>query len=119
MSEGIVSLRRRGEERSAIARVDAAAVELLAVGQATSLQAARAEIILADMRAQRDQMTALLADLRGREPIDDSRIDEANTNLITAINAGIVQIDLFIARVQVFAAETAQSGPNQRYQNNL
>ena len=119
MSEGVVPLRRKGKERSALARVDVAAMELLVGGQATSLQAARAEIILADMRVQRDQMTALLADLRGREPIDDSRIDEANTNLITAINAGIVQIDLFIARVQVFAAETAQSGPNQRYQNNL
>ena len=113
MSEGIIPLRRRGEEQSALARVDVAAMELLVGGQATSLQSARAEVILADMRAQRYQLTALLADLRAREPAGDSRIDEANANLITAINSGIVQIDLFIAHVQVFAAEAIRSGPNQ------
>lgn len=112
MSEGIIPLRRRGQERSALARVDVAAMELLVGGQATSLQSARAEVILADMRAQRYQMTVLLADLRGREPAGDSRIDEANANLITAINSGIVQIDLFITHVQVIAAETAQSRLN-------
>lgn len=113
MSEGIVPLRRRGEERTALDRVDVAAVKLLVGGRATSLQTARAEVILADMRAQREQMTAVLSDLRGRELTDDPQINEANGNLITAINQGIVQIDLFIARVQVFAAEAAQSGPNQ------
>ena len=109
MSEGIIPLHRRGEERSALARVDVAAMEMLARGQATSLQAARAEVIIADLREQRDQMTTLLADLRGRELTDDARIDAANANLIAAINYGIVQIDLFIARAQILTAEAAQS----------
>ncbi len=108
MSEGIVPLRRRGEKRTALDRVDVAAVELLADGRTTSLQAARAEVILADMRRQRNEMTAVLADVRSREPTGDPQIDDANANLITAINYGIVQIDLFIARAQVFLAETAQ-----------
>ncbi|MCJ2093057.1 hypothetical protein MKK67_11180 [Methylobacterium sp. J-072] len=102
MSEGIVPLRRRDQARSALDRVDANAVKLLVAGQATSLQAARAGIILADLREQREQMTAVLADLRGREPSGNAQIDEANANLITAINDGIVQIDLFIAQAQVF-----------------
>ncbi|MCJ2048472.1 hypothetical protein [Methylobacterium sp. J-070] len=113
MSEGIVPLRRRGEERSALARVDVAAVELLVGGHATNLQAARAQIILADLREQRDQMTSVLADVRGREPTGDPEIDDTNANLITAINSGIVQIDLFIARGQVFLAQAAQPGAYQ------
>ncbi|XYD12650.1 hypothetical protein R1A27_34475 (plasmid) [Methylobacterium sp. NMS12] len=113
MSESIVPLRRRGEKQTALDRVDGAAVQLLATGQAASLQAARAEVILADLQAQRGQMTAILADVRSREPTGDAQVDEANVNLITAINQGIVQIDLFIARAQVFLAEAARSGPNQ------
>ncbi|MCJ2063219.1 hypothetical protein MKK63_10910 [Methylobacterium sp. J-088] len=110
MSEGIVLLRRRGEERSAIARVDAAAVELLASGQATTLQAARAEVILADLCEQREHMAALLADLRGRAPIGEAQIGEANANLITAINKGIVQIDLFVAQARAYAEEAIPAG---------
>lgn len=102
MSDGIVPLRRRGKERSALAKVDVAAVEMLACGQATSLQVARAEVILADLRGQRDQMTVLLADLRGREPTGEAQIDEANANLIAAINQGIVQIDLFVAQARAY-----------------
>ncbi|SDO44891.1 hypothetical protein SAMN05216360_12320 [Methylobacterium phyllostachyos] len=113
MSEGIVPLRRRGEKRTSLDRVDVAAVQLLASGRATSLQAARGEVILADMRAQRDQMTVVLADVRSREATGDPQIDDANVNLITAINYGIVQIDVFIARAQVFLAEIAQSGLTQ------
>ncbi|MGU3662201.1 hypothetical protein [Methylobacterium fujisawaense] len=113
MSEGIVPLRRRGEKQSALDRVDSAAVQLLATGQATSLQAARAEVILADLQAQRGRMTTVLADMRSREPTGDAQVDEANTNLVTAINYGIVQIDLFIARAQIFLAEATRSGPNQ------
>lgn len=113
MSEGIVPLRRKDEKGSALDRFDVDAVALLIGGQATSLHAARAAVILNDLRAQRDQMTAVLADVRRREPTDDAQIDEANTNLITAINSGIVQVDLFIARGQVLLEEAAQSGPNQ------
>ncbi|MCJ2052822.1 hypothetical protein [Methylobacterium sp. J-070] len=113
MSEGIIPLRRRGQKQAALDRVDVAAVELLVSGQATSLQAARAEVILADLRAQRDQMTAVLADLRSREPSADPQFDAAHANLITAINDGIVQIDVFIARGRVFLSEAAQSGANQ------
>ena len=109
MSDGIVSLRRRGEEPSALARVDVSAVAMLANGKATSLQAARAEVLLADLRAQRDQMAMLLADLRGCEPTGDPRIDKANANLITAINQGIVQIDLFVAQARVYADEAIQT----------
>ena len=113
MSEGIVPLRRRGQKQAALDRVDVAAVELLVSGQATSLQAARAEVILADLRAQRDQMTAVLADLRSREPTADPQFGAAHANLLTAINDGIVQIDLFIARAQVFLAEAMPLVPNQ------
>ena len=112
MSQGIVPLRRRGQKQATLNRVDVAAVKLLVSGQATSLQAARAEVILADLRAQRDQMTAVLADMRNREPTGDPRLDEANANLITAINSGLVQVGLFIARAQVFLAEAAKPGPN-------
>ena len=113
MSEGIVPLRRRGKERSALTRVDIAAMRLLVGGQETSLQAARVEVILADMRAQREQMTAVLADLRSCEPTGDPQVDEANANLIATINAGIVQIDLFIARAQVFVAEVTRLGSSR------
>ena len=88
-------------------------MRLLTTGQAASLQAARVEVILADLQAQRGQMTAVLADVRSREPTGDAQVDEANTNLTTAINYGIVQIDLFIARAQIFLAEVTRSGPNQ------
>lgn len=103
MSNGIVPLRRRGEERSALAKVDVAAVEMLANGQATSLQVARAEVILADLREQRDHMVKLLTDLRGRELTGKTQIDEANASLITAINQGIIQIDLFVAQARAYA----------------
>ena len=102
MGDGIVPLRRKGEERSALARVDVAAVQMLACGQATGLQVARAEVILADLRGQRDQMTVLLADLRGRQPTGEAQLDAANANLITAINQGIVQIDLFVAQARAY-----------------
>ena len=104
MSEGIIPLRRRSDERSALARVDATAVEMLADGQATTLRVARAEVILADLREQRDQLTTLLADLRGREPTGEPQIDEANANLITAIGQGITQLDLFVAQARSYAA---------------
>ncbi|MCJ2124356.1 hypothetical protein [Methylobacterium sp. J-077] len=113
MSEGIVPLRRRGEEGSTLARVDVAAMKLLVSGRAPNLHAARAEVILADLRARREQMMAVLADVRGREPTGDAQIDEANANLVTAINAGIVQIDVFIARGLVFLSEAAKPGPYQ------
>lgn len=109
MSEGIVPLRRRGEEQSALVRVDAAAMEMLASGQAINLRAARAEVILADLRDQRDQMTALLADLRGRELTGKALIDEANASLITAIDQGIVQIDLFVAQARSYADGAVQT----------
>ncbi|MCJ2063806.1 hypothetical protein MKK63_13955 [Methylobacterium sp. J-088] len=110
MSEGIVPLRRRGEERSALAYVDATAVAMLAEGQSTSLQAARVEVILANLREQRNQMTTLLADLWAREPTGEPQIDGANANLITAINQGIVQVDLFIAQARTVAAEAIKAG---------
>lgn len=109
MSDGIVPLRRRGEEHSALAWVDVAAVEMLADGRATSLQAARAAVILADLRDQRDAMTALLADLRGRELTGEVLIDEASASLITAINRGIVQIDLFVAQARAYADGAVQN----------
>lgn len=109
MSEGIVPLRRRGEERSALARVDAVAVEMLASGQAISLRGARAEVILADLRDQRDQLTVLLTDLRGRELTGQVLTDEANASLITAIDQGIVQIDLFVAQARAYADGDAQT----------
>ena len=108
MTETIIPLRPRREDHTAVARIDVTAAELLARGQVSSLRTARIETILTDLRAQRDQMTTVLADLRGREPTGDARIDAANTNLIAAINQGIVQIDLFIARAQLLTADTAQ-----------
>jgi hypothetical protein len=113
MSEGVVPLRRRGEEQSALDRFDVAAVEILVSGQAANLQTARAQVIFADLRAQRDEMTTVLTDVRSREPTGDPQIDDSNANLITAINSGIVQIDLFIARGRVLLAEAAQWEPNQ------
>ncbi|CAA2161226.1 hypothetical protein MBRA_06386 [Methylobacterium brachiatum] len=110
MTKTIIPLRPRGEEHSALARVDITAAELLARGQVVSLQTARAEVILINLRGHRDQMTALLADLRTREPAGDAQIDTANANLIAAINHGVVQIDLFIARAQLVMAEAARSG---------
>ena len=110
MSEGIVPLRQKGEKGSALDRFDIAAVALLIGGQAASLQAARAVVILNDLRAQRDQMTAVLADVRGREPTGDPEIDDTNSNLITAINQGIVQIDLFVAQARTFAEGITQTG---------
>jgi hypothetical protein len=113
MSEGIVPLRRRGKQRTALDGIDAAAVDLLVGGQTTNLRVARAEVILADMRAQRDHMSAVLADLRSREPSGNQEVDDSNGKLVAAINEGVVQIDLFIARARVSVAEAAQSEPNQ------
>lgn len=110
MSESIVPLRQRGEGWAALAQVDIAATQLLTNGQATSLRAARVEVILADLRVQRDRMSALLADLRGKELTGEGQIDEANADLITAINHGIVQIDLFIAQARAYAEEAVKTG---------
>lgn len=110
MSEGIVPLRRRNEERSALARIDVAAVKLLADGQATNLQAARARVILLDLREQRDQLSMLLADLRGRELTGQAQIDEINANLITAIDQGVVQIDLFVAQARAYTERATPTG---------
>lgn len=107
MSESIVPLRRKGEEQSALFHVDHDAVELLATGQAPSLLGARAEVITKDLYARREQMTTLLADLGGREPTGHAQIDETNANLVTMINYGIAQIDVFIARAQVLTTEAA------------
>ncbi|UIY45786.1 hypothetical protein [Methylobacterium radiotolerans] len=113
MSENIIPLRRRGEEQSPLSRVDHDAVELLATGQAPSLLGARAEVITKDLYARREQMTALLADLGGREPTGHAQIDDTNANLVAMINYGIAQIDAFIARAQVLTTEAAaQSQPD-------
>ena len=105
MSDGIVPLRRKSEERSALARIDVAAVKMLSHGRATNLQTARATVILADLRAQRDQMALLVAKLRGRTLTDEAQFDAANATLIAAINQGIVQIDLFVARCRVLTEQ--------------
>ncbi|TXN71449.1 hypothetical protein [Methylobacterium sp. WL6] len=110
MSRQIIPLRRQGAEQSALARIDVAAVALLAGGQATSLQAARAEVILADLRLRRDEMTALLSDLRSRETSRLPHIDVANANLIVAIVQGVVQVDLFIAQAQGLLEMIEQPG---------
>ncbi|MCJ2075109.1 hypothetical protein MKK68_05485 [Methylobacterium sp. E-016] len=110
MSRQIIPLRPKGAEQSALARTDVAAVALLAGGQATSLQAARAEVILADLRLRRDEMTALLSDLRSRETSRLPHIDVANANLIVAIVQGVVQIDLFIAQARGLIERTEQPG---------
>ena len=113
MSESIVPLRRRGEEQSALSRVDHDAVELLATGQAPSLLGARAEVITKDLYASREQMTSLLADLRRRELTGHAQIDDTNANLVTMINYGVAQIDAFITRAQVLTTEaSAQSEPD-------
>ncbi|MEL6059477.1 hypothetical protein [Methylobacterium sp. DCY52] len=109
MPETIIPLRPKGEDQTALARIDRVAAQLLAGGQAASLQAARIETILTDLRVQRDQMTTVLADLRGREPSGYPQVDAANANLVIAINQGIIQIDLFIARARVLAEDAAPS----------
>lgn len=113
MTETIIPLRPRGEGEPTLARIDRVAAELLAGGRAASLLGARAEVLLTDLRAQRDHLTALLADLRGQEPTGDAQTDATDANLIAAINSGIVQIDLFIARTRAFVAEAARSGSDR------
>ena len=66
-------------------------------------------MILADLCDQRDEMTALLADLRGRELTGEVLIDKANASLITAIGQGIVQIDLFVAQARAYADGAVQT----------
>ena len=110
MTEPIIPLRPRGDGQPSLARFDLVAAELLAGGRVRSLQAARVEAILMDLRVQREQMSTLLADLRSRESTGDPHVDAVNANLIYAINQGIVQVDLFIARAGVLANDTAQSG---------
>ena len=100
MSRGIIPLRPKGPEHSALVRIDVAAAALLSEGLAASLQGARAEVILTDLRLRRDEMSMLLSDLRGREPTSDLQIDDANANLIAAIVQGLVQVDLFIAQAR-------------------
>ena len=86
MTQTIIPLRPRGGRQSSLARIDPVAVELLASGKATNLQAARIEAILTDMGLQRDQLTTLLADLRGQKSFGYTQDDAANADLITAIN---------------------------------
>jgi len=100
MSREIIPLRPKGPEHSALARIDVAAATLLSKGLVTSLQGARAEVILTDLRLRRDEMSTLLSDLRSREPTRVAHIDDANANLIAAIVQGLVQIDLFIAQAR-------------------
>ncbi len=110
MSREIIPLRSKGAKQSALARIDVAAVALLSGGLAASLQAARAEVILADLRLRRDEMSTLLCDLRSREPTALPHIDIANANLIAAIVQGMVQIDLFIAQARTLLERTQQPG---------
>lgn len=100
MSRRVIPLRPIGNENSAVARIDIAAVALLSGGHAASLQAARAEAILADLRLRRDEMTMLLSEMRGREPTGVLQVDAAQANLIIAISEGVVQVDRFIAQAQ-------------------
>lgn len=109
MTETIIPLRPRGNGQASLARIHLFAAELLAGGQAASLQEARLQAILMDLRVQRNQLTTVLADLRGRELTGYAQIDAANAELLIAINQGLIQIDLFIARAQVLAKEPAQS----------
>ena len=113
MSREIIPMRLKGGEQSALARIDVAAVALLSRGRAASLQTARAEVILTDLRLRRDEMTTLLSNLRGREPTGVLQIDAANANLITAIHQGVVQVDLFIAQARSLLERTKQPGSPQ------
>ena len=106
MSAAIVPLHRRRGAQTSLARVDTAAVGLLNSGQAVNLQDARAEVILTDLQTQRDQLAVVLEDLRRQEPSSDIQIREADANLLAAVEAGIGQIDHFIARAKTFAGLT-------------
>ena len=110
MTGTITPLRPRGKGQSSLARFDLVAAELLRAGRASNLQTARIEVILADLREQRGHLAAMLADLRGREPTGYAQVDGPNAGLITAIDRGIVELDLFIARVRVIQDTSARSG---------
>ena len=100
MKPKVIPLRRKGGDQAPIARIDAAAAVLLSEGGTTNLQAARAEVILSNLRLQRDELTTLLLDLRSREATRVPHLDAANAKLATTIDQGIVQIDLLIGHAK-------------------
>lgn len=94
MTGTIIPLRHKGEEASALAGFDMIAAEMLTEGRAVSLSAARTDVILTRLRAQRTELTAVRADLQARPPSGDVRIDAINASLIVAANKALVQIEL-------------------------
>jgi hypothetical protein len=100
MTGTIIPLRLKRDEASTLAGFDMLATELLAEGQAPNLSAARLEAILGKLRGQRTQLVAILADLEGRVPSCDARIEAVNANLRDSAREGLAHIDLFIQQAE-------------------
>lgn len=104
MTGTVVSLQTRADGASALARIDVAAIELLAEGRAATLSVARIDVILANLVGQRAELVAVIAELSRRPSSGNTRIDALNADLRVAARDGLVQIDLFIEQTQTCAA---------------
>jgi hypothetical protein len=107
----IIPFRRIGDKASALAAFDAPAAELLAEGRAVTLSAAQLSAILTRLRAQRDKLTATLADLEMRASTGDTRIDSINADLSVAARNGLGQIELIIQQAETRALIAGRSRP--------
>lgn len=109
MTGAIIPLRLKRDEATALADFDTLAAELIAEGQAPNLSVARLDAILGKLRGQRTELAAILADLEGRVPSCDARIEAINADLRDGAREGLVQIDLFIHESERCRSKAEQS----------
>ncbi|MCJ2139402.1 hypothetical protein [Methylobacterium sp. E-066] len=103
MTRTVIPFRRRGDKASALATFDAPAAELLADGRAATLSAAQFGAILTRLRAQRDELGAIFADLETRAPSGDTRLDTINADLSVEASKGLAHIDWLIQHAETCA----------------
>ncbi|UIY43517.1 hypothetical protein [Methylobacterium radiotolerans] len=111
MTRRIVPLYRDDNGRSALARFDGTALELLADGRATTLSSARLDVILARLYEQRAVLVAVITDLQTRPSSGDAQIDALNADLRVEADKSLAQLDLFIQQAETCALVVSAEAP--------
>ncbi|GJE52872.1 hypothetical protein GOFOIKOB_5947 [Methylobacterium tardum] len=110
MTATIIPLRSSRDATSALATFDVAAAALLTEGGAASLSAARLDVILQRLRAQRAELVALITDLQMRGSSGNAQLDAINADLGGEADKGLAQIDLLIRHIEARTTTTECSG---------
>lgn len=80
--------------------------------QATDLVAAQIGPMLTVLRLKRAELTAQIADLDGRGPTGDVRIDQLSADLNIQMRSGLAAINLLIDQAETFAGEMTRDEPS-------